>query len=130
MSRVVHFEIQADRPERAIRFYQAVFGWRFSRWEAPVDYWLITTGPDEEPGINGGLMRRQVPLAPPAPAGQLGYVCTVEVPSVDETATRVEASGGGVAMSRMAVPGVGWLVYLRDTEGNVFGAMQNDPDAR
>jgi predicted enzyme related to lactoylglutathione lyase len=25
---------------------------------------------------------------------------------------------------------VGWLVYCKDTEGNIFGMMQNDPNAQ
>lgn len=28
MKRVVHFEIGADRPERAIKFYEEVFEWK------------------------------------------------------------------------------------------------------
>ena len=27
MNRVVHFEIQAEKPERAAKFYREVFGW-------------------------------------------------------------------------------------------------------
>jgi predicted enzyme related to lactoylglutathione lyase len=30
----------------------------------------------------------------------------------------------------MAIPGVGWLCYFKDTEGNIFGMMQNDPAAK
>ena len=55
MSRVVHFEIHADKPERAAAFYQALFAWEFTKWAGPQDYWLIKTGPDSQPGINGGM---------------------------------------------------------------------------
>jgi predicted enzyme related to lactoylglutathione lyase len=41
MPRVVHFEISADDPERAIRFYEHVFGGEFTKGEGPMDYWLI-----------------------------------------------------------------------------------------
>ncbi len=44
MPRVVHFEIYADQPERAIKFYQDVFGWNFQKWNGPYDYRLVTTG--------------------------------------------------------------------------------------
>ena len=64
MPRVIHFEIPADNPDRAVRFYSDVFGWQFNKWEGPVEYWLITTGADGQPGINGGMLRR----AQPAPA--------------------------------------------------------------
>jgi predicted enzyme related to lactoylglutathione lyase len=29
----------------------------------------------------------------------------------------------------MPIPGVGWLAYCKDTEGNIFGLMQADPKA-
>ena len=44
MSRVIHFELTADDPERATRFYQEVFGWQSNKWDGPQDYWLIKTG--------------------------------------------------------------------------------------
>ncbi len=59
MPRVVHFEIHAADPNRAVNFYQTLFGWTFQKWEGPMEYWLITTGPNEQPGINGGLVQRQ-----------------------------------------------------------------------
>ena len=34
------------------------------------------------------------------------------------------------ALPKMPIPGVGWLAYLKDTEGNVFGLMQSDPSAK
>jgi hypothetical protein len=30
----------------------------------------------------------------------------------------------------MPIPGVGWLAYAKDTEGNIFGMMQRDPAAK
>ena len=57
MPRPIHFEIPADRPERAIAFYEQVFGWRFQKWEGPTPYWLVQTGADG-PGIDGGLLAR------------------------------------------------------------------------
>jgi predicted enzyme related to lactoylglutathione lyase len=126
MSRVVHFEIHAGDPERAIQFYNQILGWEFNKWEGPQDYWLIKTGPDDEPGIDGGLLRRQGEVDGQA---VIAYVCTVDVPSVDEVIEKVTQAGGQVAVPKMAVPGVGWLAYCKDTEGNLFGAMQSDPQA-
>ena len=126
MSRVVHFEIHAGDPERAVEFYREIFGWEFSKWEGPQDYWLIKTGPDDEPGIDGGLLRRQGEIDGQA---VIAYVCTVDVPALDEVIQKVTQGGGQVAVPKMAVPGVGWLAYCKDTEGNLFGAMQSDPQA-
>jgi len=121
MGRVVHFEIPADDPERAVNFYQKALGWTIRKWDGPVEYWLVMTGPEDEPGIDGGLAPRS--------ELQVGAVNTVDVASVDETAARVEEHGGKVVHPKHPVPGVGWMAYCEDTEGTVFGVMERDPDA-
>lgn len=126
MPRVVHFEIHAENPERAIAFYRELFDWRFDRW-GEQDYWLVTTGPDAQPGINGGLLPRRGAIDGQA---VIAYVCTVDVPAVDEFVERALALGGQLALAKMPIPGVGWLAYVKDTEGNLFGMMQNDPNAK
>ena len=126
MSRVVHFEVHAEDPERAIRFYSAVLGWSFTHWGGPQDYWLITTGPADQPGINGGMVRRMGVIDGQA---VIAFVCTVDVASVDETVAMALENGGTIALPKMAIPGVGWLAYVKDTEGNIFGMMQADPSA-
>ncbi len=57
MPRVIHFEIHADAPKRASGFYSTVFGRKIKHWDGPQDYWLIETGPQDEPGIKGGRVR-------------------------------------------------------------------------
>lgn len=126
MPRVVHFEIHAEDPERAVRFYSSLFGWTFQRWEGPMDYWMITTGPDGQPGINGGLIRRMGTIDGTA---VIAYVCTIDVDSVDDAMARALELGGQTALPKMPIPGVGWLAYAKDSEGNIFGMMQNDPSA-
>jgi hypothetical protein len=129
MSRVIHFEIHAENPERAVKFYTALFQWQFQKWDGPMEYWLIMTGPKDQPGIDGGLMRR---MGPPPSEGQAvnAYVCTVNVANLDATTTAVGNLGGTVVLPKMPVPGIGWLAYAKDTEGNIFGMMQNDPNAK
>ncbi|MEO8296037.1 MAG: VOC family protein [Gemmatimonadota bacterium] len=129
MSRIIHFEVHADNPERALTFYQSLLGWKFTRWEGPSDYWLIETGPGTEPGINGGMVRR---MGPPPTEGQAvnAYPCTLGVSSLDEKVAMVTQLGGTIALPKMAVPGIGWLAYAKDTEGNIFGMMQDDSAAR
>ncbi len=126
MSRVIHFEIHADQPERAIDFYTRTFGWKFDKWAGPQDYWLITTGPGDRRGIDGGLVPRRGSIEGTA---VIAYVCTVEADSVDASVANVVAHGGHKVVQKMAIPGVGWLAYCKDTEGNIFGIMQNDPSA-
>ena len=127
MPRVVHFEIHAGDPARAITFYEKTFGWTFQKWEGPMQYWLVNTGPAEQPGINGGLVPRRGELDGEA---VIAYVCTVDVAAIDESIATVIANGGTVVVPKMPLPGMGWLVYCKDTEGNIFGMMQNDAEAK
>jgi len=126
MNRVIHFEIQADNPDRAIAFYRGLFGWEFTKWDGPMPYWLIKTGPDKEPGINGGLLPRRGAIDGQA---VIAYVCTVDVRSLDDHLQKAQAGGGSEVVPKMPIPNVGWLAYCKDTEGNLFGMMQSDPKA-
>src|SRR5512134_3977440 len=121
MPRVIHFDISADDPERALRFYRDVFGWKAEKWEGPFDYWLIKTGEPDQPGIDGGLAKRDQPWE--------SITNIIDVTSVDEIAARIVANGGLIIRPRHAIPGVGYLVACQDTEGNVFGVMQMDESA-
>jgi predicted enzyme related to lactoylglutathione lyase len=122
MPRPIHFEIPADDPARAVAFYGEVFGWKFQKWDGPMPYWLVTTGADGEPGINGGLLPRPQPGA--------STVNTIGVSSLDDTVRVVEAKGGRVVAPRMGIPGIGWLAYCLDPEGNTFGILEPDEEAK
>jgi predicted enzyme related to lactoylglutathione lyase len=122
MARVIHFEIHADNPERATKFYRDVFGWEFNSWGGPMEYWLVKTGVPADPGIDGGLMRRTQPGA--------GTVNTIGVTSLDDSMKAVEAKGGKVVVPRMSIAGVGHCAYCLDTEGNTFGLIQLDSSAK
>jgi predicted enzyme related to lactoylglutathione lyase len=122
MARVVHFEITADDPERAVRFYSQAFGWFVQKWQEPEDYWDCSTGEEAERGINGAIMRR---------SGSGGdVIVTVDVENLDEAVRRVEEAGGELVQERHTIPYVGYHAYCRDTEGNVFGVLEADPEAR
>lgn len=129
MSRPVHFEIHASDPAALIDFYSRLFGWSFNKWSGG-EYWIISTGPDGQPGINGGLLPRRGP-PPAAGAPMSSFVITVDVDNVDAhvSAALSFQAGAEVAVPKMAVPGIGWLAYLRDPDGNVFGMMQADTNA-
>ena len=127
MPRVIHFEIHAGDPARAIGFYEKMFEWTFQKWEGPMEYWLVITGPDDKPGINGGLLPRQGAIDGQA---VIAYVCTIDVADLDASVAKALANGGSVALPKMPIPGMGWLAYCKDTEGNIFGMMQVDPAAK
>jgi len=121
MARPTHFEIPPENPERDMQFYTSVFGWKFNKWPGPVDYWLISTGDPGEPGIDGGLMPRRDPNQP--------CVNTIRVANVDASLATVAQAGGVCVVPQMAIPGVGWLAYCKDTEGHIFGIMHMDTAA-
>jgi hypothetical protein len=122
MPRPIHFEIDAEQPERGARFYARVFGWKAQKWDGPIDYWLLVTGEEGEPGIDGGIQLRE--------GDSPGTTNFIGVDSVDEMTALVEQHGGKVARPKAALPGVGYLAYCEDTEGNLFGVMENDPNAQ
>ncbi len=127
MPRVIHFEIYADEPERAIKFYETVFGWQAQKFPGPMDYWMLDTG-KEEPGINGAIMKREKPLT--GSGDIVAYVCTIGVDSVDAYLTKAQAAGGKVIVPKSPIPGMGWFAQFLDTEGNIVGIMQGDPTAK
>jgi uncharacterized protein len=130
---IVHFEIAADDPERAAKFYRELFGWEITHWEGSADdrenfeYWMVRTVPTDaegmptRPGVNGGLMRRMFPGQAP--------VNYISVESVDEFAQRAEQLGANLMMPKHPVPGMGWFAQLKDPEGNVFAIWETDPNA-
>jgi len=123
---VVHFAIHADDPQRARRFYESVFGWRFLAF-GPPDFYQIKTGTEADPGILGAVQHRRYNVAG---REMIGYECSISVADVDATAAAVEASGDKVAMPKTAIPGVGWLIKFLDTEGNLACAIRFDANAK
>jgi uncharacterized protein len=124
MPRVNHFEIYTANPEAVQPFYREIFGWKFQKFEGgPVEYWLITTGPDNEPGINGGITRPREGQPP-------GTLNTIAVASLDETIEKVGNRGGKICVPKMAIPKVGWLAYAEDPAGNIFGIIEPDTNAK
>src|SRR5215471_16624424 len=120
------FAINADDVGRARRFYERVFGWKFLAW-GPPDLFEIQTGDGGDPGPFGALQQRANLVTHER---TIGFECTLAVESIDETAAAVAAAGGSVLMAKSVITGVGSLMFFRDTEGNVFGAMQYDSGAQ
>src|SRR5258706_9898381 len=126
MPRVIHFEIHAENPDRAIKFYKTLFGWEFTKWDGPMPYWLVKTGPDGQPGINGGLVPRRGTIDGQA---VIAYVCTVDTTSVDDSVKKAEANGGKKVLPKMTNPSNGWPAYCQNTPGKNFMLMQHQPKA-
>ncbi len=121
MPKVVHFELGAEDPERAVKFYKEVFGWKIEKWEGPMDYWLITASEECEEGINGAIMHREYPQK---------TINTIDVPSVDEFVEKIVKAGGKVVQPKTTIPSIGYFAYCEDTEGIMFGILEADPSAK
>jgi uncharacterized protein len=132
VSRPIHFEIHSADPAAAREFYSKLFGWSFSQW-GEVPYWTISTGgdpgqPSSEIGIDGGLLPR---IGPPPQEGAAvnAFIVTVSVADCQASVDLALASGGTLALPKQPVPGIGWLAYVKDPDGNILGMLETDEDA-
>jgi predicted enzyme related to lactoylglutathione lyase len=119
MARVIHFEVPSTNMETSRKFYENVFGWKLQKWEGPTEYYLITTGDPGAPGIDGGLGG--------AADEMHGTVNTLGVDDLDAVLKQVVANGGEIVMPRQDIPGVGYLAYVREPGGTLFGLMEALP---
>ena len=122
MARILHFDMTAEDVERSIKFYENVFGWKFTKWEGPMEYWMVSTGPEDEPGIDGGLSIRE--------GGDARVVNTIGVTSIDDTLAQIVKAGGKIVQPKGPIPGVGYFAQCLDTEGTLFGVMESDMNAK
>lgn len=118
---LAHFAINADDIQRARAFYEKAFGWKFSSWGPPGFYLIEGAGP-----FAALQSRRELAKG----ERTIGFECTIAVSSIDATEKAIKAAGGTVVLERSVIVGVGTLMFFRDPEGNVFGAMQYDEQAR
>jgi uncharacterized protein len=131
MGRLVHFEIHVEDMERAMKFYEEVFGWKFEDWSeyAGMQYYGAITGDASVPGIDGALIQRRG-QAPETGQPMNGFSCTMGVEDYDSTEKKILDLGGKVAMPKYALPGMAWQGYYTDTEGNIIGIHQPDENAK
>ena len=130
MSRVVHFEIHAENPERRhpVLTTTVCSTGNLRRWQGPMEYWVDQDrSRPAKPGIDGGLVRRHGTIDGTA---VIAFVCTVDVPNLDEKltqlgTTRRHGTAENAHSGRRAGSG-----YAKDTEGNIFGMMQSDTQVR
>jgi len=117
---IVHFEIPADDVARARAFYEGVFGWKIKQFPMPAggpEYYGVTTRKEGEVGINGGLMKRNMPGQP--------FANYIAVKSIDDFVGKIQTNGGSVVMPKQEIaPGMGSIAVFKDTEGNMMGLYQ------
>ena len=116
---IAHFDVAADDVERARRFYERVFGWRFEAW-GPPDFYLVHTGAEADPGIHGSFSKRTEPVGG---RGRIGYECTISVADLGASKAAIVANGGKIVLDEHEIVGVGRLIRFEDSEGNLVCAM-------
>lgn len=119
MARIMHFDMATENPAALKSFYERVFGWKFEKWPGDFDYWMISTGKEDEPGINGGLGRSDE-------ENPAGTVNVIDINDIDKAITDIEAAGGLILKPKGPIPGVGWFALFKDPQGLTFGLMQSD----
>ena len=125
MNTVGYFEIQSSDTGRDVRFYETIFGWKFTKQEfLPIEYYRIETS-----GISGGLLKRPAKVPPPE-SGTNAFVCSIQVENFDETSQLILQGGGQVALPKFAVPGRCWQGYFVDLDNNTFGIFEADENAK
>ncbi len=122
-----YFDLTVHDVSQALKFFEEIFGWKFEPFPMPYEYYRIQAGPEEEPGIDGGIGAvKDAPIANGMPMTQV----TVPVANLDEVISKVQASGGRVIEPRMPIPGVGWYATCAEPGGLRFGIIQGDPTAK
>ena len=120
---VAHFAISADDVDRAKAFYSEVFGWEFTSGGWP-EFFHIDTG-TEEPGHPVGSLQHRRVIVEGRPIH--GFECTIAVSDLGAVTDATEPAGGRIVMDPYSIPGVGTLIFVEDTEGNIVGTMHYDP---
>lgn len=124
MATIVHFDLSADNPERAKKFYEELFSWKFNLLPGPMNYYLIETKDLQgNTGIGGGLSKRENPE-------QNGINNFIGVASIDESLKKVTELGGKVIQPKQPIPGWGALALCMDTENNIFGLFEETNNSK
>lgn len=119
-NQLAHFAINATDLDRARAFYEKVFGWKFEPW-GPPGFLKIATADNQQPGVIGAMQQRREIVK-----GERmnGFECTISVDSIDRAVAAVEAGGGTIVMPKATIPGVGTLIFFKDPDGNIAGAIE------
>ncbi len=116
-SPLCHFELMTDDPDRAQKFYGAVFGWSFDNESMP-GYALINAG--AEP--SGGMMKR------PAQAPSAAFHTYFQVENVSVALHKATSNGGRVVLPATDIPHVGTMAMVADPDGVVIGLLKPQVD--
>jgi uncharacterized protein len=118
---IVWFEIPVDKPERAKKFYHALFGWKISPFPGMTDFWHIDTGGGAAAPAGALMVRKE---------SEQRIRNFVNVISVTKSMAKVKKLGGKVCLPKTAVKGMGYFAVCRDTENNAIGFWEINKKAK
>ncbi|MEX2264096.1 MAG: VOC family protein [Bryobacteraceae bacterium] len=109
-------DLSTPDPERAMRFYTDLFGWKFTSGEDGSGYLHIANGEDFIGGVPPAAHRD-----PHAPPHWLSYFA---VSDCDGKVARAKQLGAAVLMAPMSMENVGRMSIVADPQGAVFAVFQ------
>ena len=110
---VGYFEIPVTDVDRAIKFYEAVFGFDFTRESIDGNEMALFPLIENAPGITGALAKGEI--YKPTKEGTLIYFSTE---NIDETLEKAKAAGGKVLYPKTSIGDLGFVAEFQDSEGN------------
>jgi predicted enzyme related to lactoylglutathione lyase len=114
---IVHIEFAAADADRATRFWEGLFGWKFGESAMPgMDYRMAQTSDSSGAAIFASDERSGHPNF---------YFATDDINASIAKGREL----GGEAGERSPVPGNGWFASCSDSESNAFHLGQQDESA-
>ncbi|MDK2757465.1 MAG: VOC family protein [Blastomonas fulva] len=116
---VVHFEIPVTDMDRAVAFYEAVFGYRLTRQEVDGYDMAFFARADGAAGASGALARGDVYR--PSKEGVIVYF---DVPDIDAVLQKAKARGARILYAKKDIGAAGFVAEIEDSEGNRIALSQ------
>ncbi|MEO1208725.1 MAG: VOC family protein [Cyanobacteria bacterium J06638_20] len=110
---VGYFEIPATDLDRAIAFYQTVFGYEFEREAVDGNEMAWFPMVEDASGISGALAKGD--SYSPSTQGSRLYFNTE---NIDDVLAKVNASGGKTLYPKTSIGDLGWVAEFEYSEGN------------
>jgi hypothetical protein len=110
---VGYFEIPVTDMNRAIEFYQSIFGFEFETGNIDTIEMAFFPFNEANSGITGALAKGEI--YKPTKAGALLYFNTE---SIDNVLKNVEKNGGKTLYPKTSVGEYGFVAEFEDSEGN------------
>lgn len=116
---VVYFEIPVTDLDRAVKFYKAVFNFKFSKENIDNNDMALFPFDEDSSGISGALVKGEI-----YKPTKDGVVIYFKVENIDETLEQATSNGGQMLYTKTD-NGIGLVAEFEDTEGNRVALYQS-----